>query len=185
MNVFGDDINKETIVLGGGCFWCTEAVFKMLKGVIFVEPGYAGGTKEGPIFEEVASGETGYAEVVSVKYDPEIISLNNILTVFFATHDPTTKDKQGGDVGSQYRSIIFYTSEEQKKEAKKFIEKLDLSSKIGKPILTEVRKLDIFYPAEEHHKNYYKKHPEEAYCQLVINPKLEKVKKNFSNLIHN
>ena len=184
MGIFHENFNRETIVLGGGCFWCTETIFKMLKGVLSVEPGYSGGEKENPAYDDVASGKTGHAEVVKIEYNPKIISFNKILTVFFATHNPTTKDRQGADIGNQYRSIIFYTNEQQKIESKKFIEDLNISNKLGKRIVTEVRRLDIFFPTrEDHHKDYYKNHPGEAYCQLVINPKLEKVKKEFAELL--
>ncbi len=175
----------ETIVLGGGCFWCTEAVFKMLKGIISVEPGYAGGTKENPTYEEVCSGKTGHAEVIKIEYDPKIISFEKILTVFFASHDPTTINKQRNDVGEQYRSMILYTNENQKTEAENFIKKLNDSSKEDKPIVTETKSFDKFYSAENYHKDYYKNHPKKAYCQVVINPKLDKVKEKFANLLKN
>ncbi|MDP3883236.1 MAG: peptide-methionine (S)-S-oxide reductase MsrA [Candidatus Staskawiczbacteria bacterium] len=182
-NILTDDFKYETIVLGAGCFWCAEAVFKMLKGIISVDTGYAGGHKENPIYEDVSAGTTGHAEVVQIKYNPRIISLDDIFTVFFATHNPTTLNKQGADEGEQYRSIILYTDEDQKEKAKNFIRKLNLSSKRGKPVVTEVRQLDAFYEAEIHHKDYYKKHPEQKYCQVVINPKLNKVKKKFAKLL--
>ena len=181
--VFNEDMSIETIVLGGGCFWCTEAVFKMLKGIIYVRPGYSGGHTENPIYEEVCSGDTGHAEVVEVKFDSDIISLDKILTVFFATHDPTSLNRQGNDVGEQYRSIIFYTSEAQKKEINKFIEEINMSATQGKPIVTQVKPLVTFYEAEISQKDYYKKNPKAAYCRSVINPKLEKVKKNFAKLL--
>lgn len=175
--------NIKTIVLGGGCFWCTEAVFKLLKGIVSIKSGYAGGTKENPTYEEVCSGTTGHAEVVEIKYDPEIISLEKILTVFFASHDPLTVNRQGNDVGEQYRSIILYTTEEQKVAAQNFIDELNKSSKEGFPITTEVKPLEKFYEAEKYHQDYYKNHPEIAYCQVVINPKLEKVKAEFAELL--
>lgn len=178
-----DDFNKETVVFGGGCFWCTEAIFKMLKGIISVEPGYAGGEKVNPTYEEVISGETGHAEVVKIIYNSKIISFDDLLTVFFATHDPTTLNRQGNDIGGQYRSIILYTTPEQKIKAKKFIEELNKSSKKGKNIVTHLTPLTVFYEAESEQKDYYKKHPEQAYCQVVINPKLKKVKKEFAKLL--
>lgn len=183
MGIINDEFNKEVVVFGGGCFWCTEAVFKTLKGIFSVEPGYAGGDKENPIYEDVAFGETGHAEVVQVEYDPAKISFDNLLTVFFATHNPTTLNRQGRDVGTQYRSVIFYTTEEQHKKAKEFIKNLNQSNKLGKPIVTQVEQLKIFFEAEQHHKDYYKKHPEQNYCQFVINPKLEKVQKEFAQLL--
>jgi peptide-methionine (S)-S-oxide reductase len=186
MSIFNEDVNKETVVLGGGCFWCTEAIFKMIKGILTVEPGYAGGKTENPGYEDVISGKTGHAEVVRIIYDPKIISFDKILTVFFVTHDPTTKNRQGMDIGKQYRSIILYTTEKQKKESKKFIENLNMSNEWGRRVTTEVRLLSVFFPTtEDHHKDYYKNHPEEAYCQAVINPKLNKVKEKFLELLKN
>ncbi len=185
MGIFTEDYSHETIVFGGGCFWCTEAVFKMLKGVISVEPGYAGGRTESPDYEEVRSGTTGHAEVVKVVYDPHKISLEDLLTVFFASHDSTTVNKQGNDVGEQYRSVILCTTKEQEAKAKKIIEQINFSTTHGKPIVTHVAPLGIFYQAEPEHRDYYEKHPEEAYCRVVINPKLEKVKKNFAKLLKN
>lgn len=176
---------KEQIYLGGGCFWCTEAVFKMLKGIISVEPGYSGGTMKNPSYQDVSSGKTGHAEVIKVEYDSEVIPLETILTVFFASHDPTTWNRQGNDVGTQYRSIILYANETQKEICKKFIKDLNTSSKLGKPIVTEVERFIEFWPAEEYHKNYYATHGNQAYCQVVINPKLEKVKKEFAGLLNN
>ena len=175
--------NKETIVFGGGCFWCTEAVFEMLKGVISVMPGYAGGTTPNPTYESVSTGKTGHAEVIQIKYNPSQISFDDLLTVFFATHDPTTPDRQGADVGPQYRSIILYTTNEQKEFADKKIKEINDSRSAGKPVVTEIKMLDKFYPAEEYHRDYYSKNPQKSYCQIVINPKLEKVKKDFTNLL--
>lgn len=175
--------NKETIVFGGGCFWCTEAVFKMLKGVVSIEPGYTGGNTENPTYEEICSGKTGHAEVVKVDYNPEKIHLEKLLTVFFASHDPTTKNRQGNDVGTQYRSIILYETENQKEILEKFIEELNNSSEKGAPIVTELKKLDKFYPAEDYHKNYYENNKNQSYCQVVINPKLKKVQEKFGELL--
>ncbi len=176
--------SKQSIVFGGGCFWCTEAVFKMLKGVVSVEPGYAGGTKLNPTYEEVSTGGApGYAEVVKITYEPKIISVESLLTVFFATHDPTTLHRQGNDIGTQYRSIILCNNQEQMNVAKKFIEDLNNSNEKGALIVTEVVMLDAFYPAEDYHKNYYENNKNQAYCQVVINPKLAKVKEKFAKLI--
>lgn len=172
----------ETVVFGGGCFWCTDAVFKMIKGVKSVTAGYAGGSKENPNYEEVSSESTGHAEVVKVEYNPKIISFRDLLAVFFATHDPTTKDRQGADVGPQYRSAIYYTSEEQRKEAEIFIKELNDSSEMGAPIVTEVKPLDKFYKAEGYHQDYAAKNPGNPYVQAIINPKLKKVKEKFSQL---
>jgi peptide-methionine (S)-S-oxide reductase len=172
----------ETAVFGGGCFWCTEAVFKMLKGVISVEPGYAGGEKPNPTYLEVCSGKTGHAEVTKIEYDPSKISFKDLLTVFFATHDPTTLNRQGNDVGTQYRSAIFYTNSNQKKEAENMIKEIDKSVE-GDKVVTEVVPLVKFYPAEEYHRDYFAKNPEQSYCRLIINPKVEKVQKQFAELL--
>jgi len=176
-------MKTETAVFGGGCFWCTEAVFKMLKGVTSVLPGYSGGTTVNPTYEQVSSGNTGHIECTKVEFDPGQISYKDLLTVFFASHDPTTLDRQGNDVGTQYASAIFYTTPEQKSEAEKFISELNASSKEGRPIVTQVRPLDTFYVAENYHQDYYEHHKDAPYCQLVINPKLEKVSKQFENLL--
>ena len=173
----------KTIVLGGGCFWCTEAVFKMIKGIISITPGYAGGITLHPSYEAVCNGTTGHAEVVRIEYDPSIISFNDILTIFFASHNPTTMNRQGHDVGTQYRSIILYTTAEEGIEAEKFIKELNSSAELGDPIVTEVKPLELFYRAEEYHHDYYAKHPEQAYCQSVINPKLAKIKTKFGKFL--
>lgn len=175
----------ESIAFGGGCFWCTEAVFQTLKGVISVAPGYAGGSTPNPTYEAVCSGKTGHAEVIKIEYDPSVVSLRTLLTIFFATHDPTTLNRQGHDVGTQYRSIILYTSGAQKEEAQHFIEGLNASAHDGKPVVTELKSLDVFYPAEDYHRDYYKKNPSQSYCQVVINPKLEKVQKEFAEFLQN
>lgn len=180
------DLPSKTrvIVFGGGCFWCTEAVFAMLKGVISVQPGYAGGNVPNPTYEQVCNGDTSHAEVIKIEYDPAQVSLETLLTVFFASHDPTTKDRQGSDVGTQYRSIILYSDQEQKDITEKFIADLNNSSEKGIPITTEVRLLEKFYPAEDYHKNYYQNNKNQAYCQVVINPKLKKVQEKFANLLN-
>lgn len=172
----------EVAVFGGGCFWCTEAVFSELKGVIAVMPGYTGGTVEDPSYEAVCSGKTGHAEVSKIEFDPKEISFNDLLTVFFATHNPTTLNKQGADVGTQYRSVIFYTSENQREEAEKFIAELD-SDVPGQKIVTEIAALGEFYAADESHRQYYLRNSEQAYCQLVISPKLEKLQAKYSELL--
>jgi len=183
MGIFTEDYSHEEIVFGGGCFWCTEAVFKLIKGVVSVEPGYAGGREEDSVYEEGMPDNAGHAEVVKITYDPKIISLDDLLAVFFASHDPTTLDRQGGDIGEEYRSMILYTTKEQERKVKDFITKINRSSLHGKTIVTQVSKLEIFHEAEEHHRDYYRKNPEEAYCQAVIKPKLEKVQKEFANLL--
>ena len=165
----------EKAAFGGGCFWCTEAVFKMLRGVHKVLPGYAGGTAEDATYEKVSSGKTGHAEVTYLEYEPAEIGYRDLLTVFFASHDPTTVNRQGDDIGSQYRSVIFYTTDEQKREAEKFIKELDA--------VTELVPLDQFYEAENYHKDYYTNNKSAPYCQIIINPKLEKVQKEFNNLL--
>ena len=174
---------NEVAVFGGGCFWCTEAIFKMLRGVVSVEPGYAGGSKENPTYEEVSLGNTGHAESVRVVFEPKKISYHDLLTVFFATHDPSSLNRQGNDVGPQYRSVVFYADEEQKREVETFIKELNASTSEGKNIVTSIEPLRVFYPAENYHKDYYARNPEQAYCQIIINPKLEKVKKEFSKLL--
>jgi len=176
-------MKTEIAILGGGCFWCTEAVFKMLKGVESVDPGYAGGTTENPTYEEVSGGKSGHAEVIRIEYHPELVSYENLLTVFFGSHDPTTLNRQGADVGTQYRSVIFYNTPEQKEEALKFIEGMNNSSKLGATIVTEVSPLDTFYIAENYHKDYYANNKNAGYCEIVINPKLEKVQKEFGELL--
>lgn len=165
----------KKIYFGGGCFWCTEAVFKMLKGVSKVLPGYMGGTVPNPTYEQVCGGKTGHAEVVLVEYDPNIIKLEDLLTVFFASHDPTTKDRQGNDVGTQYRSVIFY--EDQKEIIEKFVKDLDI------PAVTELQPAVTFYEAENYHHDYFATHPGNPYCEVIINPKLEKVQNKFASLL--
>lgn len=176
-------MTTEKAVFGGGCFWCTEAVFTMLKGVQSVMPGYAGGKAAHPTYEQVSSGLTGHAEVIEITYDPAIVSFETLLTVFFATHDPTTLNQQGADIGTQYRSAIFYTTDAQKTEAQRFIKELNASSEQGRRIVTEVAPLTQFYPAEEYHRDYYSRNQNQGYCQVVINPKLEKVQKRFAKLL--
>jgi len=170
----------EVAVFGGGCFWCTEAIFQSLKGVISVMPGYAGGQKPNPTYEQVCSGSTGHAEATKIEFDPSKITYRDLLTVFFATHDSTTLNRQGNDVGTQYRSIILFSSEEQRTEAQRYIDEL---KKDGLKVVTELKPLDTFYPAEEYHRNYYKRNAGQPYCQVVIDPKLAKVKARFSQLL--
>lgn len=178
-------MQKEEAYFGGGCFWCTEAIFKMLKGVYSVEPGYSGGKTLNPTYEEVSSGKTGHAECTKVEFDPSLIKYEDLLSVFFSSHDPTTLNRQGNDVGTQYRSVIFYTNESQKKIAEDFINEINQSSKEGINIVTEVLPLVTFYVAENYHKDYYERNKDASYCELVINPKLEKVKEKFANLLTN
>jgi len=173
----------EVAVFGGGCFWCTEAVFKMLKGVSKVLPGYAGGTKENPTYAEVCGGNTGHAEVIYIEYDPKVVLYENLLTVFFGTHDPTALNRQGNDVGTQYRSVIFYTTPEQKKKAEDFIKEINDSNSVGATIVTELLPLTKFYEAENYHHDYFANNPENPYCEVIINPKLEKVQNKFAELL--
>ena len=177
------DKQNEIAVFGGGCFWCTEAVFKMLSGVKSVLPGYTGGKTKDPTYEEVSGGNTGHTECIQVEFNPNEISYGDLLTVFFGSHDPTTLNKQGNDVGTQYRSAIFYTTPKQKETAEGFVKDLNNSSKEGRPIVTEIAPPDVFYIAENYHKDYYENNKEAPYCQLVINPKLEKVVSNFTTLL--
>jgi peptide-methionine (S)-S-oxide reductase len=170
-------------IFAGGCFWCTEAVFQKLRGVNSVAPGYAGGQVNNPTYEQVSSGTTGHAEAIKFDYDPAQISYQDLLNVFFATHDPTTLNRQGNDVGPQYRSAIFYDSEEQKKEAEEFITRLTQDQVFSQPIVTTVEPLDRFYEAEDYHKNYYERNQGQPYCQVIINPKLKKLKEKFTSLL--
>ncbi len=169
----------QTATFANGCFWCTEAIFKRIKGVESVMSGYSGGTIENPTYEQVSSESTGHAESVQITFDPKIISYETIVDVFFATHDPTTLNRQGNDVGTQYRSAIFYHNEEQKKLAEKAIEKLEKSGKYHDPIVTKIEKFTKFYPAEEYHKEYYDSHRSAPYCMVIIDPKIRKLMENF------
>ena len=171
----------EVVVLGGGCFWCTEAVFLRLNGVIQVNSGYAGGLVERPSYQQICSGTTGHAEVIQVTFDPKKISLSELLAVFWATHDPTTLNRQGADTGPQYRSAIFYLTEEQEKLAREMIEKLNQSKQFSDPILTEITAFSNFYPAEKYHQNYYTLNEGQPYCQYVVRPKVEKLQRLFED----
>lgn len=177
------EIQTERAVFGGGCFWCTEAVFKMIRGVVSVLPGYTGGVTENPTYEAVSSGQTGHVEVVEIVYNPKEVSYQNLLTVFFGSHDPTTLNRQGADIGTQYRSVVFYTTPTQQQEASDFIKEINDSNPEGSPIVTAVDPLSKFFVAEDYHKNYAAVNPESRYCQLVINPKLEKVQQKFAVLL--
>jgi peptide-methionine (S)-S-oxide reductase len=174
---------NEIAVFGGGCFWCTEAVFKELRGVQGVSSGYAGGRTSDPTYEQVCSGETGHAEVIRIEFDPKEISFRDLLTVFFATHDPTTLNRQGNDVGNQYRSMILYSSEEQRAEAASFIKELTDAGNFRNPIVTTLEPLTEFYSAEEYHQDYFANNPYQPYCQYTIPPKLNKLHKQFSALL--
>ena len=178
---FGEKI--ETAYFGSGCFWCADALFSMIRGVLSVTPGYAGGDFENPSYEDVSTGGTGHAEMVKIEFDSTKISYEALLTIFFATHDPTTLNRQGADEGTQYRSIILTESELHQEIAKKFIENLEAEKVFANPIVTEVLPLSKFYPAEDYHKNYYQKNPQAAYCQAVISPKVSKMREKFKGLL--
>lgn len=169
----------ETATLAGGCFWCLEAVFDQLKGVERVQSGYAGGTRPNPTYEQVCTGATGHAEVVQITYDPTVISFRDLLDVFFTIHDPTTVDRQGNDVGTQYRSAIFYHSPKQHATAQDVIRELEAEHRWDDPIVTHVLPLPAFYPAEDYHRDYYERNPNQGYCQVVIAPKVAKARKAF------
>lgn len=174
----------ETIVFGGGCFWCIEAVYQMLQGVTKVTSGYAGGADEKPNYYSVSSEKTGHAEVIEVEYDPSIITLENLYAVFFTAHDPTTRNRQGADQGTQYRSVILYTTEAQKTAAENFMKKLTAEKVYPNPIVTELETLQKFYPAEDYHQNYYQQNKDaNPYCQVVIDPKIAKIRASFAHLL--
>lgn len=172
---------NETAIFAGGCFWCTEAVFLELKGVESVLPGYIGGKSSNPTYEEVCSGYSGHAEAIKIIFDPKIISYGELLEVFFATHDPTTINRQGADVGSQYRSEIFTTNDSQKENATAYIQLLNDENTFGKKIVTKISIAPVFYVAEDYHKNYYNQNKEKSYCSYVITPKIDKVRKTFKD----
>lgn len=171
----------EKATLGSGCFWCTETIFEKLNGVESSISGYSGGTTENPSYKEVCSGSTGHAEVVQVTYDPSIISYTELLEVFWKVHDPTTLNKQGNDVGTQYRSVVYYHNEEQKKIAEEYKNKLETAKVYNSPIVTEITEFDKFYPAENYHQDYYELNKSEPYCSFVITPKVKKFKEVFKN----
>lgn len=173
----------QTIYLGGGCFWCTEAVFQRLRGVSEVTPGYMGGTTQSPSYEAVASGATGHAEVIKVIYDDTMISTDDILDVFFALHDPTTPNRQGADVGTQYRSVIFYTNETMRESSVHAIERKQATLPEGVQVITHVIEAKEFYAAESYHHNFYLLHKDAPYCQVVIDPKIEKLQKTFGDKV--
>jgi len=173
------ELKKAT--LGGGCFWCTEAVYKELKGVVDVVPGYSGGSIKNPAYREVCTGRTGHAEVVQISYNPEVVSYKEILEVFFMTHDPTTLNRQGNDVGTQYRSAVFYHDEYQKETAEEVIRYFEKENIYNQPIVTEVAPFETFYKAEDYHKDYFERNEDQPYCQFIVAPKVAKFKKIFKN----
>jgi methionine-S-sulfoxide reductase len=174
---------NEVITLGGGCFWCTEAILLELRGVKSVVSGYAGGETENPTYEQVSSGRTGHAEVAEVTFDPKEISLHDLLVVFFTLHDPTTLNRQGNDVGTQYRSIVLYRNEEQKHTTEEVINEINEQKVWDKPIVTQVVPFEKFYPAENYHQNYFAQNSDQPYCQIVIEPKVLKLRKKFSEML--
>ncbi len=169
----------EVATLGGGCFWCIEAIYLEVPGVIKVIPGYAGGKTENPTYQEVCSGETGHAEVIQITFDSSRCSYENILRIFFSTHNPTTLNRQGNDIGDQYRSVIFYHSEKQKQTAEGIIQELEKEEVWSDPIVTQLEPLPTFYLAEDYHHNYFKNNPDQPYCNIIINPKLTKFKEKY------
>ncbi|MFT3981278.1 MAG: peptide-methionine (S)-S-oxide reductase MsrA [Ferruginibacter sp.] len=174
-------IKTDTVTFGNGCFWCTEAIFQQVDGVISVESGYSGGETENPTYKEVCTGTTGHAECLNIVYDPSKVSYDELLEIFWQTHDPTTLNRQGADVGTQYRSVIFYHNDEQKQVAEEYIKKLDKSGAFNGPIVTTLEPFTRFYKAENYHQNYYNENGSQPYCQIVIRPKVEKFKKVFKD----
>lgn len=174
---------QQKATFGGGCFWCTEAIFTSLNGVSQVEPGYSGGDVANPTYKEVCAGQTGHAEVIHITFDPEIIAFEDLLEVFFATHDPTTLNRQGADVGTQYRSVVFYHNEDQKRVAEQAIRTLEDEKIFDRPVVTEVAPFNVFYPAENYHHDYFENNPNQPFCQVVIAPKVKKFKKLFKEKV--
>ena len=170
----------ETIVLGGGCFWCTEAVFDRVRGIVDVESGYANGHLDHPSYEDICTGQTGHAEVVKLEYDADVISLRDLLLIFFATHDPTTLNRQGNDVGTQYRSAIYTTSDEQAQVAKALMQEMREEGAYDAPIVTELQPIKAYWPAEAYHQDYFLQHPNQGYCAFVVSPKVQKFQHAFA-----
>ncbi len=173
--------DTQVATFGSGCFWCSEAVFSELRGVVKVEPGYAGGTVPNPSYEDVCTDTTGHAEVAQIAFDPSVITYRELLEVLFSTHDPTTPNRQGDDEGTQYRSVVFYSNDEQRKEAEDIIKELEADSVFRNPIVTEVAPLKAFYPAEDYHREYYRRNPSKPYCRAVIAPKLAKFRAHWKS----
>ncbi len=173
---------RQTLVLGGGCFWCTEAVYKEVRGVLDVESGYSNGQAEQPTYEDVCTGRTGCVEVVKLEYDPAQVSTRELLEVFFVVHDPTTSNRQGNDVGTQYRSGIYYTTEAQRATAQAMIDELTAQDAFGAPIVTEVRPLQHYWRAEDYHQDFFERHPDQGYCLAVAAPKVDKFRRTFAAL---
>ena len=175
-------MSEQTIVLGGGCFWCTEAVYVQVRGVTDVESGYANGTVDQPTYEQVCTGRTGHNEVVKLTYDTAQVSTRQILEIFFIVHDPTQLDRQGNDVGTQYRSGIYYTTDEQKAEAEAIVQELARDKVYGKPVVTEIQPLRSYWPAEAYHQDFFERNPTQGYCMAVAAPKVAKFRKTFTDL---
>ncbi len=173
----------QVITLGGGCFWCMEAVFEEVRGVVKVESGYSGGHVANPTYQQVCTGETGHAEAVQITFDPDIVSLGDLLGIFFTVHDPTTLNRQGVDVGTQYRSVIFYRDEAQKKAAESAIRLVEREKLYGCPVVTQVVPFEAFYEAEAYHQEYYRNNPAQPYCQIVISPKVAKFRRKYAHLL--
>ncbi|MCO5259099.1 MAG: peptide-methionine (S)-S-oxide reductase MsrA [Crocinitomicaceae bacterium] len=173
--------NLDTATLGAGCFWCIEACFNGLKGIHSITPGYAGGTLKNPTYKQVCEGNTGHAEVAQIVFDTTLLSFDELLEMYWFVHDPTQLNRQGNDIGEQYRSVIFYQSEEQQHKAEQYKQRLTEEKVWDKPILTQILPLDVFYPAEDYHKNYFELNPQNPYCQNVVRPKVEKFKKVFGD----
>lgn len=176
--------NTALATFAGGCFWCTEAVFQRLKGVTAVVPGYIGGTIKNPAYREICTGRTGHAEAIEISFDETIIAYKELLEVFFATHDPTTLNRQGNDVGTQYRSEVFYHSIDQKETAEQFITLLEKENVFSNPIVTAISAASTFYVAEQEHHNYFNDHKTQPYCQVIINPKIDKLQRNYSTKLN-
>ena len=176
--------NLQKATLGGGCFWCLEAVYQQVRGVVHVESGYAGGQTLNPDYDSVCTGQTGHAEVVQIEFDADVLTYQKILEIFFAIHDPTTLNRQGNDIGSQYRSVIYAHDKEQRMIAKNIIEQLTQENIFDQPIVTELADLPTYYRAEDYHQNYFNNHPDQGYCAFVVNPKVSKFRKQFSELLN-
>ncbi len=176
--------NLQKATLGGGCFWCLEAVYQQVRGVVHVESGYAGGQTLNPDYDSVCTGQTGHAEVVQIEFDADVLTYQKILEIFFAIHDPTTLNRQGNDIGSQYRSVIYAHDKEQRMIAKNIIEQLTQENIFDQPIVTELADLPTYYRAEDYHQNYFNNHPDQGYCAFVVSPKVSKFRKQFSELLN-
>lgn len=179
----GSDAESELATFGSGCFWCTEAVFQQIKGVRSAVPGYSGGAVENPTYEQVCDGTTGHAEVVQVTFDPRVVSYPELLEVFWRSHDPTTRDRQGNDVGPQYRSVVFFHTDRQRRLAERYRAKIDEAHVFPSPLVTEIAPFTAFYPAEAHHRDFYATNPRQSYCRVVIRPKIDKLRKVFQDRV--